>query len=178
MKSNLPHNHGILIGSFLALLSKEWSNFTWPIQKHSTRNSMKLFFPSVIKRRWVSQSRWPFFGILPLFNPKSCCWRTWKRVPAFCREAGPHPQGPDNAKYALQTSHRVKHPIFYWGIRCRFVWEHHQILDLFFLQIDSSRFRKSMKNSNILVLIVISIEWQKFSWVCFFSSNLSVPNWN
>lgn len=47
---NLPNNHGILVGSFLALLSKQRSNLSGPIEEDSARNPMQRgVFPAVIK---------------------------------------------------------------------------------------------------------------------------------
>jgi len=56
---------------------------------------MKWFFPPKIKRG-IPRPR-TLFRFLPLPDAKGRRGRrTRARAPAFCRQAGPHPEGPDD----------------------------------------------------------------------------------
>lgn len=66
LKTNLPNNHGILVSTLLALLSKERSNFTGAIQEHPSRNPVKRFFSAIVKGG-VPRA-WSFLGVLPFLD--------------------------------------------------------------------------------------------------------------
>lgn len=101
--SNLPNDHGVLIGSLPALLGEERGDAAGPVQEHPPGDPMEmLLFLRVAPRP----------RLLPLPPPRPLRPQRRRRggrraggaaLPVR-RQAGPHSEGPDHAQYALQTS--------------------------------------------------------------------------